>query len=572
MSAANFNTSNQTLRQLLGNGLTYKVPRFQRDYSWTDDEWDDLWQDLAATIAGVEPVHYMGYLVLQSMDSKNFDVIDGQQRLATLSVMILAVLDALQKLIDSGFEVENNRKRIDQLRNTYIGFLDPVTLITQPKLHLNRNNDSFYQDYLIPLRDLPRRGLTTTNARLRSAFEWFSERIRASRDKYADGRSLAQLIDLASDRLLFTVITVTDELNAFKVFETLNSRGVRLSPTDLLKNYLFSIVDRGKPGGISDEINILERRWEALIERLGAESFPEFLRVHWNSRQPFVREADLFKTIRDATPGKEQVFELIRGMEDDLNVFVALSNHEDPLWTDEQRQSIYELRLFNVRKPWPFLLAAFRRFQDQEFAALLCACSVISFRNSVIGGVPSAEQERAYNSAALKISTGEVTTVSAALRELSRIYVSDKQFEAAFAEKDLRTTSSRNSRIARYILFQLEKQVSGAAYDSESRKYSLEHVLPENFELGWEAFSDQAAAESVYRLGNLALLEATPNRAIGNAGFEIKSPIYAQSPFLLTREIAEENVDWDPDRIAVRQRRLAKLAKTVWRISQLSGS
>ncbi len=77
MSAVSFNTANQTYRQLMGNGLAYRVPRFQRDYSWTQDEWDDLWQDIQGVLAGGEPAHYMGYLVLQTQDNKAFHVIDG---------------------------------------------------------------------------------------------------------------------------------------------------------------------------------------------------------------------------------------------------------------------------------------------------------------------------------------------------------------------------------------------------------------------------------------------------------------------------------------------------------------
>ena len=73
MSATNFSTTNATYRQLMGNGLTYTIPRFQRDYSWSEEEWEDLWADLLGTLrSGGEPAHYMGYLVLQTRDNKFF--------------------------------------------------------------------------------------------------------------------------------------------------------------------------------------------------------------------------------------------------------------------------------------------------------------------------------------------------------------------------------------------------------------------------------------------------------------------------------------------------------------------
>ena len=105
MAATNSKAENNTFRKLLGNGLTYRVPPFQRDYSWGEAEWDDQWQDIQGTMAvGGEPSHYMGYLVLQSDDDKTFDVIDGQQRLTTLSLIVLAALKGLSRLIEQGVD------------------------------------------------------------------------------------------------------------------------------------------------------------------------------------------------------------------------------------------------------------------------------------------------------------------------------------------------------------------------------------------------------------------------------------------------------------------------------------
>lgn len=224
--AINFSTGNQTFRQLFGNGLTYTIPRFQRDYSWTRDEWDDLWQDILGTFeADGEPAHYMGYLVLQTLDNKFFEVIDGQQRLTTLSLLTLAVLKVLKELIELNVDAADNQRRIEQLRSSYIGYLDPVTLIPQSKLSLNRNNDAYYKDYIVPLQKLPQRSLRASEHALRKAFDWFHEQVRNRFAGQRSGSALAQFIEQLSDKLFFTVIVVTDELNAFKVFETLNSRG-----------------------------------------------------------------------------------------------------------------------------------------------------------------------------------------------------------------------------------------------------------------------------------------------------------------------------------------------------------
>ena len=565
----NFSTSNQTFRQIFGNGLTYNIPRFQRDYSWASDEWDDLWQDVSNTISpDGEPAHYMGYLVLQTKDNKNFEVIDGQQRLTTLSLLVLSVLKVLKDIADDGVDPDNNRLRIEQLRNSYIGYLDPVTLVPRSKLSLNKNNDAYYKDYIVPLQKLPQRGLQASEYLLRKSFEWFYKQVREAYGPLRDGTVLAKFIDEISDRLFFTVITVTDELNAFKVFETLNSRGVRLSPTDLLKNYLFSVVHRERSH--PSEMEALERRWETMVGRLGGESFPDFLRIHWNSRRKFVREADLFKTIRSETPDKEAVFELLREMEQDIDVYAALPNPEAELWDANQRQHVRELRMFSVRQPWPLLLAAFRAYDRNGFSDILRACSIVSFRYNVIGGMATNEQERTYNGIAQRIAAGELPQAGDVIRALAPIYVSDDQFRPAFSEKTLRTTAARNKNIARYVLFQLEKRLSGADYDVESERYSLEHVLPVNPSDSWPQFADEELDEIVYRLGNMTLLETSANRGLGNAAFFEKKAVYMSSQFQITKNVALENSDWNISRISARQAWMANQAITIWRVAQLS--
>ncbi|MFB1488776.1 MULTISPECIES: DUF262 domain-containing protein [unclassified Thiocapsa] len=565
----NFNTANQTFRQLLGNGLSYHVPPFQRDYSWTDDEWDDLWQDLLGLFEqDGESAHYMGYLVLRSSDSKRFDIIDGQQRITTLSLMILAGLGHLTDLVTAGIDAENNQRRRDALQNSYIGYLDPVSLIPRPKLELNRHNNRFFQTYLIPLETLPQRGLNASEHQLRKAFIWFRDKLKARVGQQVDsGERLAAFLDTLVDKLFFTVITVTDELNAFKVFETLNARGVRLSATDLLKNALFSVISAGDAH--ETELKALEERWERIVGLLGSESFPEFLRVFWNSRYTLVRKSDLFKTIRRHLDTREKAFALLRGLDRSAEVYAALRDPQDAIWTADESKALQQLLMFNVRQPLAMLLACYETFAETDrdtFSRVLRAVAAISFRYNVICNLQTHDQERVYNGVARRISYGALASLHAILPELRDIYPDDEHFKAAFGEKELRTTNSRNRKVVRYILFEIEHQTSNQSLDFESATYNLEHILPENPSEDWAQIDESKQDRLIYRLGNMTPLESSVNRDVGRQGYEQKRAAYAKSVFQITRAVAEHYDEWSEAKINARQKRLAKIASAIWRV------
>lgn len=562
----NFNTANQTFRQIMGNGLLYRVPPFQRDYSWTEDEWDDLWQDILGLFdENGEPAHYMGYLVLQSSNQKQFDIIDGQQRLTTISILILASLSRLQTLVNNRMDANNNQIRQQNLQNSYIGYLDPVTLVPRSKLELNRHNNRFYQNYLVSLQAIPQRGLNASESQLRQAFYWFETKLEHHCQN--SGEAIAFFIDRMVDKLFFTVITVTDELNAFKVFETLNSRGVRLSSTDLLKNYLFSVI--ASQDYHETELTTLENLWERIVGELGSESFPEFLRVYWNSTHQLVRKADLFKTIRQQIINKKQAFELLRAMDFSSSIYAALSNPYDTLWNSEEQLLLEQLLLFNVRQPWAILIICYQKFAENKrniFTQILKAVTVISFRYNVICNLPNHEQERVYNQIAHQIAQGNLTDFHSIIQALKKIYPDDTLFKTAFREKQIKTTNSHNRQLVRYILFQLEKQISGQEFNLESPAYNLEHILPENPSESWSYIEEYNQDRFIYRLGNLTPLETKINRNLGNESYDNKVIAYSNSDFKITASIPENYPQWNEKAIVSRQSQMAKLATSIWRI------
>ena len=565
MANPSLNPASQNFHQLMGNGLSYRVPPFQRDYSWDGDDWEDLWQDIIGLFSDdPEPVHYMGYLVLQTKGNRQFDIIDGQQRIATLSIMILAAISCLNDLSEG--DDSKNAKRAEQLRNSYIGFLDPVSLVPKSKIQLNRRNDSFYQTYLVPLANIPQRRISVSEQLMRKSFDWFKKQI--SQRVEGDGEQVAVFINDVVDKLIFTVITVTDELNAFKVFETLNARGVRLSSTDLLKNHLFSVVY--KDGAHETELEALEKQWEGIVGALGSEKLPDFLRAYWNSRNKLVRKANLFKAIKRKISTKRDAFALIRDLDANAGVYRALRNPSDSHWNDKESRHVGELQMFGVRQPISLLLAAFAYFGKKDrvsFYKILRAVSIISFRYNVICSFQANEQEQAYNTVAIQISSGKLKKIQDFIKTLKPVYLNDEVFSANFQKRSFRTADSRNKRIVRYILFELERRIKKHAYDFEDATTSIEHIMPENPQNGWRHIDESDYDNFVYRLGNMTLLDQKHNKTIGNAEYSKKIRVYKESEFALTRKITTDYDEWNLEKIDALQNWMTKQAKSIWKIN-----
>ncbi len=554
-------TSTISLRKILGNGLTYLVPKFQRDYSWETEHWDDLWLDMIDLYNDVETSHYMGYLVFQTSDNKLHKIIDGQQRLTTISLLIISILKRLKELEETGIDAEKNKLRREQLQNSYIGFIDPVTLIAKNKLELNRNNDDFYKHYIVPLANLPQRGRNASEKLMKACFEWFYKKTTSL---YKTGEELTRFIEKIVDKLFFTVITVGDELNAYKVFETLNARGVKLSTADLLKNYLFSIVDSNEKETRKEEFELLEYLWSELLRKLGSEKLPEYIRYYWNSKNKTVRKNDLFKTLKSNIKDKANVFALLRDLVEKADIFVAILSPEDEYWNNhtlELRNSLRELKIFGAKQQISLLISGKSNLTDPKFTELVKYCSIVYMRYNIIGGLNPNEQEGIFNKLALDIQNNKDYNKS----DFLEIYPSDEEFEVAFSNKEF-TNTSRNNKVTKYILTKIENYISQADFDFQSDRNTIEHILPENPDDTWD-IEDDVRNRCRYRLGNLTLLEKNKNSHLKNKSYDQKRIVFQNSKFAITKDIAADYSHWGEEEISRRQNILAKKAKTIWRIS-----
>lgn len=554
-------TRTTSFGDLIGNGKIYRVPTFQRNYSWNEENWEDLWQDILALHLNPDSSHYMGALVLQSSSGsdKEFTIIDGQQRLATLSIIAIAVIEKIQRLVEQEKEISTNQERQEILKRTYLSDKDPRSLRYSSKILLNENNNDFYQSNLINLRKpLNVRSLSKSNQLLWQAFQYFSDHLEALSDVVQSGEKLAVfLTDTIAQRLLFIQINVEDELNAYTVFETLNARGIELSSTDLLKNYLFSLFQG------PDDLQEAQRQWKRIINTVQMENFPEFLRYYLSLKQTRVRRERLFKTVRETVKEGRQAFELLDRLENYSSLFIALGNSNDEFWRDasENRPYIRELELFRVKQAYPVLFAAYERFSREDFTRLLKLVCVISFRYTVVSSLNPNELESLYNRVAISIVSSEITHPRQVFDQLRSVYVADEKFLQDFSFLAI-STKGQKKKLVRYILCKLEADASHVDVNEDS--FSIEHILPESPSTEWrQNFTDAQIEEMVYRIGNLTPLEPHLNRQVGNELYPVKREAYQQSVYRLTQNILAE--EWTPNTLSTRQKYLAQRATHIWR-------
>lgn len=546
--------------ELIGNGKIYRVPIFQRDYSWDEENWEDLWQDILILISNPDSSHYMGALVLQKSSSsdKEFTIIDGQQRLATLSIITIAIIEKINGIVN---EKEANQERQEILRRTFLSDRDPRSLRYSSKILLNENNNDFYQSNLINLKDpISFRSLPKSNQLLWQAFQYFSNHLKElqSQGMFQNGEELTEfLTNIIAQRLLFIQINVEDELNAYTVFETLNARGIELSSTDLLKNYLFSLFQG------PDDLQEAQRQWRRITSTVQMEKFPNFLRYYLSFKQARVRRERLFKIIRESVKNREQAFDLLDQLEKYSSLFIALDNSNDEFWRDipNNKPFIQELELFRVKQAYPALFAAYYKFRPEDFTRLLKLVCIIAFRYTIVSSLNPSELETLYSKVAIAIGNGEITKPQQVFDCLRTVYVSDEKFSQDFSFLAI-STKGQKKKMVRYILWKLELDASNMDINEDS--FTIEHILPESPNLAWRKnLTDSQIEDMVYRIGNLTPLEPKINRQIGNELYSIKKDAYEKSGFKLTKEIMAE--EWTQSTLSRRQEYLAKRAVYIWK-------
>lgn len=514
-SSSQITTSVDGIGHVLSDGLL-EIPDYQRSYSWQEDEVSELWLDIERAMTGGSVEYFLGSIVTTSTNAARQQVIDGQQRLATVCLLFAAMRDILQARSD---------ERAGEIERDFLGRKNMMTREWESKLRLSAEDNPVFQSLLSGKQDDGSIKATHDSHKLLlGAYKYLHSKLQALVDGLgADAwqKPLVEWHDYLISSAKVIVVNVANESRAFIIFETLNDRGLNLSTADLLKGHLFGVS--------GDRIEECKAAWARVMAAFVGEDAAitdVFLRHYWSSREGVSRVKALFSQMRDKIDSRDESIRLAVDLADAAPMWTSMFERDAEYWkpfSDKAKSAIEVLGSLKVEQCRPLVLAAMRRFSTAEMAKLLSLLVCWSIRWFVVGGGGAGVTERLYAETAKKITDGTICTADQVTGEIVARVPNDRDFESIFA-----TQSVRRGWLARYYLLALEMQALDSAEpelvpNADRDEVNLEHVLARNaVREDWPMFSDEQFAEMKLLLGNQVLLKASSNSEIGNGSFASK--------------------------------------------------
>jgi hypothetical protein len=542
------------------------VPEYQRSYSWgiaegetkPRDEVLDLWEDLSRAIETPDRDYFLGAVVTIRNESR-VELIDGQQRLATVSLLYAAMRDVFRDHADDD--------RAQQIEAKFLG--EPAFGSREQTQFLTLNaedNEVFRQLTVVRAGGRTVTAARSSHKRLVYTFEFFRKRFTEMTSNLGSDEWSGPLVkwyEFVRSNAFILEISVPNQSRGFVIFETLNDRGLNLSTADLLKNHLFGTADTRLPEVRSQWL----RAVAPFEEDEAGSSLDTFLRHFWASRQGVVRVKGLFNDMKRAVGSSQQAVDFADDLARASRLWAAMFDVSSDVWRDYDAGSMAALEILmklNVEQCRPLLLAALQKLPRTDIQRLLKLVVNWSVRWMIVGGGSAGTTEALYADTAKKITAGSVVDAAAIVAIFDARVPSDTVFQTAFE-----TCLVRNKWQARYYLRVLERTQQGApdpefVPNTDVSAVNLEHVLPQRPDPGWSAiFNTEQAEAMVYRLGNLCLLRTKLNSTIANGVFSAKQGDLAASQYELTKMVGQKT-QWTAAEIADRQIELAKLAPRAW--------
>jgi hypothetical protein len=545
-----------TLQGTLTAQQQYVIPIFQRYYSWGRSEWEQLWSDICELREKPGKRHFMGALVFVPDKSPvtysypTYQVIDGQQRLITLSLLLAALRNVCT---ENGFaelaaEITNS-VLIHQYKK------GPEQLRVYPR---QRDREEFKDAVLGPV--IP-------EDRIGKALNFFVESINETVESDS-ADDLRIFYNFLLNGLEFVHVNLDGE-SPYKIFSSLNSTGIDLSPADLIRNFVFTHL----PIDEQDEFDIelwtpLESRFTDGKNEVNSKQLSEFLRVYLMASGQLFPPSETFEAFEARFKNKLEPKALaieLTGVAVLYDSIRGAVSHVNP----KTENSLRKLRELDSSTAYPLVLRLMRMDQgqqisDDQFVDCIELIAGFIFRRYICG-----ESSRAYGkwfvSACNEISTTEPAASLERFLTERGSFPNDSRFRAALTRFDL-----YDSKYAFKVLQRLEMSF-GSKEAPDPEQATIEHILPQTLSKEWKDDLGPNARdikeEWGHTVGNLTF--SGYNTGLSNKRFPIKlqglgeTLGYTKSNFELTKMLVG-SVKWGAEEIESRGRELSERSAAIW--------
>jgi hypothetical protein len=566
------NADEKNLSQLFSGTNTFTIPDYQRNYAWKREQVEVFLADFFAMIAEEKiDDHFFGPIVVLANEDNELSVVDGQQRLTTTFMFLALIRDIVASLQDKHYVVAD--------LDVDLNFL--LTLLLK---HNDMAKDRFVANYQIRnvvktcilaapgavnRKTLTRTGTNLTQAErsataeLRAAYYMIKTRLETHLKDVAGNEDaikerIYRIIRGLSDNFRILEIRMFSEEDAYLLFETLNDRGLRLTPSDILKNYTLRLANQDNEA----DITVVLERWDGAVQTLGDFPFTKFLRHFLLSVQDKkVQSKTILKQFKDRIKefndhGLNGALHNLAELEDATEVYAQLlgdsSRHSD----DRVAAAIDRLNLISETHR-VFLLPIFRGSYDvADVRRAVDATEKMAFRWILTGG-NGQEIETHYQDSAKILRKGG--TLDDAIVHLLSKLPSDDEIIATM------TTSPAGKDMRMYVMRRLNMGLTGSEWSYPVKQVSIDFLAPEKPAANSHWFTDVAPQSSsdpdakvysdfVAKWGNLAVIEFPMNAQKRNADWLTKVSSQGvvkglrDSQISLTTEVAQSE-KWTADEI-----------------------
>ena len=562
-----------TLDRLI-QGRLFRIPEYQRAYSWHRKERLELFDDIRKTYhQGNDRFHFMATVVglrrniheIVTTEYQVIEIVDGQQRITTLIIL----LKAIAKSVDLS---DNTHMKIRQEIEELLIKDDNATLLL---LQTNHYSSDYFADYLRQgTHPTPGVAKTVADRELLSAMEDCEQFVA---DWQEQNRSIIDLLILLKNRLTFVFHEISDESMVYTVFEVLNSRGLEVSWLDRLKSMLMAIVFESKTGNRDEHVDAVHKLWTDIYQCIGLELGlnNESLRFAATLRNPDPPSRQLTEEksahlLRDqSTGGPKEVIETTKWLQQVTDVSSRLRT--DPSITAVTR--IAQARM--VATAVYLRSSSFTKgscFTKDEEASILKRWEIVTFRVYEMFRKDARSHVGDYIRLAWSI-VNEDLSANDILDRLSQIV---EEYPVDEAVENLRETDCYTNwgEQLRYLLHRYEEYLTREAehnFDNEqwiriwesSAANSIEHIRPQSW---WTSKGNETDSNSMHRLGNLLILPPRLNARLKDKPEKEKADAYRKTGLLIAQEVSERisSEGWTLEAMKERENRMLEWARREW--------